>query len=213
MPPLVSQELRWFLPGKRFAELDHWFSDTLPGPDPGPVEERTDLYLHLPHQDDLSLKLRSGELVEVKWRESALRYDGPHGTAGMLERWVKWSWIPYRGPDPAELMGTAFPDGPWIAVTKRRRQRYCGWSAGTIDLASPIGSSEAGAVLELAAVEVHGQEHTTVLLETLASGDDVRRLLDTAVSTLWQEFPSPRPAFDQSGGYPRWLARSVVGRA
>ncbi len=68
---LLSNELRWFYPGKLPENIQLWFQqncliDPLKSP-----EEREDVYLYSPGCDYLGIKLRQGRL-EVKWRQAEL---------------------------------------------------------------------------------------------------------------------------------------------
>ena len=103
--------MRWILPGQLDAAIAGWF-----GRFPAAMDSREDAYLLHPVLRGLAVKIRAGQLLEVK------RYHGSPGildaagrARGRIECWQKWSF-PFGplGPDDAGPPG-------WTVVHKRRR--------------------------------------------------------------------------------------------
>lgn len=204
---LVSLELRWFFDGQLPVGLDKWFSDLLPGGLVSPVDKRDDIYLFQPSVEHIGIKLRDGRL-EIKWRELARPYKGPHGAAGQVERWLKWNWADSEGPGPDDIASFGVPRGPWIGIAKERRQRKYGWEKDKWIPVPASGTFEQGVVVEITALKMNGRPYSTVLVETFAPNLEAQQqLLDTAVEYLWQDFPKPLPGTESSYGYPHWLWR------
>lgn len=213
MDPLISLELRWFLPGGLPGVVDHWFRQQLPETEISSADERADIYLSTPRQEDLGIKIRQGKL-EIKWREFAKLFTGAHDTKGQVERWIKWSWEnPPPPPGAKTIAAWPPPSGPWITVNKRRWQRKYRWENGIFGPVPPKEVVHLGAVVEVTALEIDGRRFGTVLIETFAPDQPTQeKLLDTAVKYLWRDYPSPRLKTDQSYGYPHWLASLVKRR-
>ena len=103
--------MRWILPGQLDAAVAGWF-----GRFPAAMDSREDTYLIHPVLRGLAVKIRAGQMLEVK------RYHGSPGildaagrARGRIESWRKWSF-PFGplGPDDADPPG-------WAVVHKRRR--------------------------------------------------------------------------------------------
>ncbi len=207
MSLLVSLELRWFFEGPLPVSLDKWFSESLPGSLVSPVDKRDDIYLFQPSVEHIGIKLRDGRL-EIKWRELARPYEGPHGAAGTVERWLKWSWTDSEGPGPHDVAPFGVPAGPWITIAKERRQRKYEWRRDRWIPVPASGTFEQGVIVEITALKMNGRPYSTVLVETIAPNLEAQQtLLDAAVEYLWQDFSGPMPGPESSYGYPRWLEK------
>ena len=107
---LVTAEVRWVLPGQPDAAVAGWFARF-----PAGMESREDAYLLHPVLRGLSVKIRAGQVLEVKSYEGSLGILDTAGCArGRIESWRKWSF-PFGplGPDGAGPPG-------WTVVRKRR---------------------------------------------------------------------------------------------
>jgi hypothetical protein len=83
-----SKEIRWFNNGSDEAILD-WFASQ--GQSFENTEPRTDYYLPL-DKDDLTVKLREGN-IEIKQRiGEAAKGMLTEATEGVFEHWIKWSF-------------------------------------------------------------------------------------------------------------------------
>lgn len=82
-----SKEIRWFSSTKQ-ASITDWFSER--GQSFSNTKPRTDYYLPNTDHDDISVKLREGN-VEIKQRtgKTNLQQFTNHAT-GYYENWVKW---------------------------------------------------------------------------------------------------------------------------
>ena len=108
---LSTVEVRWILPGQLDAAVAGWF-----GRFPAGLDSREDIYLIHPDLRGLSVKIRAGQVLEVKqYHGSPGILDAAGRARGRIESWRKWSF-PFGplGPDNA---------GPpsWVVVHKRRR--------------------------------------------------------------------------------------------
>lgn len=103
-----TTELRWFATGGLPIEVTSWFTrnGTV-----GVPEDRTDTY-RIGGRSDVGLKRRSGEMLELKIRQSVgQRLELGTGLAGRVETWRKWSPAPSVHDNDVSL--------PWIDVRKR----------------------------------------------------------------------------------------------
>lgn len=210
MDPLISLELRWFLDGEILPHLSTWFHEHLPGNHVGPPEKRDDVYLYLPKVEDIGVKLRQGKL-EIKWRQLARPYRGPHGAAGQVERWIKWDWNDPEGAPLQNIKTFQSPLGPWIIVEKSRWQRKYLWASGNFRPAPKSDRLKSGAAVEIAGLKLHGNSYTTMLIETFAPDQRAQEeILDAAVAYFLHHLPMPLPASWESYGYPQWLGKREV---
>jgi hypothetical protein len=188
----------------------------LPGSDIK-TDTRSDVYLYQPTTVDLGVKIRQKKAdspysLEVKWRQTARAYDGKHGVAGKIERWLKWGWDDPKGPDDKQLNPWSMPKGPWISVAKTRLQRKYRWNDRNdqFEVESPDNFPELGVAIEIAQLKLEGRPHATVLVETFAPDAETQvRLLGIAVEKFWKDYPKPQPGAELSRGYPAWLATHV----
>jgi hypothetical protein len=210
MSPLISLELRWFFAADRSGALTDWFAK-LPGAEMSPPDEREDIYVHQPGIDALGVKLRvkspgNPYALELKWRELAKPYDGPHGVSGQVERWLKWDWEDAEGPSPDAVQRWMKPRGPWLTVGKTRLQRKYAWSSGRLVPMPYKQMIDVGVAVERTELRIGKRRQTTVLVESFAGDVSAQQAtLDAAVGELWRDFPPPRPSLRESFGYPHWL--------
>jgi hypothetical protein len=213
MGPLVSLELRWFYPVDRSDALAAWFAG-LPGAEISPLDERDDIYLHQAGADALGVKLRlktpgTPYALELKWRELAKPYSGPHGVSGQVERWLKWDWEDPNGPSLEAIQRWAMPRGPWLTIGKTRLQRKYAWNSRGLEPVHYKQIVDLGAAVELTQLRAGSKRQTTVLVESFAADVPTQQtILDAAVGAFWRDFPSPRPSQRNSFGYPRWLSET-----
>src|SRR5580704_10422350 len=85
---LSTVEVRWILPGQLDAAVAGWF-----GRFPGAMDSREDAYLVHPVLRGLAVKIRAGQLLEVKQYHGSLGILDAAGRArGRIECWQKWSF-------------------------------------------------------------------------------------------------------------------------
>ncbi|MDZ7960609.1 MAG: hypothetical protein RMY34_22465 [Aulosira sp. DedQUE10] len=115
---LISNELRWFYPGKLPKNIQMWFQKTfLVEPLQAP-EAREDVYLYSPGCDYLGIKLRQGRL-EVKWRQAELGVMSFGDLAtGKAEKWGKWLCEDANAESFQPTMVLSNP--VWVSVQKVR---------------------------------------------------------------------------------------------
>ena len=95
---LSTVEVRWILSGQLDAAVVGWF-----GRFPAGLDSREDAYLVHPVLRGLSVKIRAGQLLEVKqYHGSPGILDAAGRARGRIECWKKWSF-PFGplGPDDA----------------------------------------------------------------------------------------------------------------
>lgn len=112
---LASKEIRWFFE-KENKEITNWFLNknlTI-----STTKPRTDYYKKL-NQDNLSVKLREGN-IEIKERVGkATKKQMGKFAYGFFESWVKWSFnVKLEDLESKEIIYEENPE--WIAITKNR---------------------------------------------------------------------------------------------
>ncbi len=196
---LDTIELRWFVPGPIPSDIDAWFSGSTEV-----CEQRCDTYL-LDGRDDVGIKRRSREMLEVKVRQSL---DGwiqlGEGLAGQLEAWRKWSPVEGLVDDGSDRGGSTSAsrsgnDGSrWTEPRSRfRRMRR---------------SPGAGCDVEIAEVTVGAMQGWTLRSRRSAARDPTGRIA-RFVAGLTAATPCPEsfgPRSSRAMGYPEWLARTLV---
>jgi hypothetical protein len=204
--PLVALELRWFLRGGLTEAVEHWFRKALDAPE-SERDARLDVYLSLTGESMASIKLRQGKL-EIKYCESASPLEA-HGFAGQAQRWIKWTGR--LDTAVAEAEGGRTPAGSaWIAVDKERWQKKYEWRERAFTPVTPGDTVAGGVAIEIGRVSVAGQMLGTVLIEAFAPEPGLERLvLLAALEKLCGGYPEPRPAREDSYGYPQLLASSM----
>jgi len=208
MEPLISLELRWFLDGPLPRALESWFREVLPGHMISTPDRRDDVYLHPARAAEFGVKLREGKL-EVKWRERAAPYSGPHRVQGQMERWLKWTWGGADAPAAEDLVSAyGVPRGPWLTVAKTRWQRKYRWEGEKFAPAPAGDMIELGVAIEIAELRLQGRPYSTVLVECYApDAPRQEELLNAAVDLLWRACPTHLLKPERSYGYPRWIGR------
>ena len=84
-----SKEIRWFTPNKS-EQIEKWFADKRQTFET--TKPRTDFYLPIPNKDDISFKLREGN-IEMKLRQNKSDLVSLSvNTHGYYENWVRWSF-------------------------------------------------------------------------------------------------------------------------
>ncbi|HEV3288419.1 MAG TPA: hypothetical protein VG123_05460, partial [Streptosporangiaceae bacterium] len=92
---VCSLEVRWIFPGRLPSAVAGWF-----GRFPARTESREDTYLLDPQLPGLSVKIRGGQVLEVKaYRGSPGILEVTGCARGRLESWQKWSF-PFSPPSP-----------------------------------------------------------------------------------------------------------------
>jgi hypothetical protein len=195
-------EVRWILPGQLDAAIASWF-----GRFPAGLESREDAYLIHPVLPGLAVKIRAGQLLEVKrYHGSPGILDAAGGTRGRIESWRKWSFpfVPL-GPDDAGLPG-------WVVVHKRRwlsRFRLVGGRL-TADAAERATGPECG--VELTEIRSGGKTWWSLGFETTGPAGLLRRTLEDAAALMFAQAPPGEVKFDLSHcqSYAEWLLRHRV---
>ena len=84
-----SKEIRWFF-SENNEPIEQWFSGR--GMLFSKTKPRTDYYLPIPGKEDISVKLREGN-IEIKQRHGQpVLHHLTKNAIGYLEDWVKWSF-------------------------------------------------------------------------------------------------------------------------
>ena len=111
-----SKEIRWFF-SDSLEPVDQWFAQRnlfLSSASP-----RTDFYLPIPGKNDITYKLREGN-IEAKFRNGEpISYNLTDTASGKLEEWIKWS---FNVTDDDELATNIIKSKKfsWVEVVKTR---------------------------------------------------------------------------------------------
>jgi len=202
---LSTVEVRWILPGQLDAAGAGWF-----GRFPAGLDSREDAYLVHPVLRGLSVKIRAGQVLEVKqYHGSPGILDAAGRARGRIESWRKWSF-PFGplGPDGA---------GPpsWTVVHKRRRMsrfRLVGEQL-VADAAERAMGPECG--VELTEVRAGGETSWSLGFEATGPADLLRSTLESTVALMFAQAPPGDVELDMSHcqSYVEWLSRRRVAAA
>jgi hypothetical protein len=191
--------VRWILPGPLDAAVAGWF-----GRFPAAMDSREDSYFVHPVLRGLAVKIRAGQLLEVK------RYEGSPGildaagrARGRIECWRKWSF-PFGplGPDDA---------GPpsWTVVHKRRRMTRLRVAGGRLvaEAAERATGPECG--VELTEVRSGGETWWSLGFEATGPADLLRRTLAGAAALMFAQALPGDVELDMGHcqSYAEWLCR------
>jgi hypothetical protein len=194
-----TTEVRWILPGAVPPEVARWFDRFSPR-----RESRGDLYLLRPTLDGLSVKVRGGSTLDVKFHtgfDEAPITPGP--VAGRTSSCQKWSFI--FGP-PGELLS----DGTgWKAVSKVRRINRFSPSGRLVPSPPPGPPAPAGCAVELTDIALADSKWWTLGFEATGPVEGRRPSIEAALATV---FGDPLPAAVHLGtgncmSYASWLLR------
>jgi hypothetical protein len=201
--PLDSLEMRWMVPGTIRTELRDWFARF-----PARTETRQDVYLLRPPLPGLSVKLRNGNLLDVKsYRGSRGTVTVPGRCQGRLESWRKWSF-PYSPGTRGDGRGA-----DWITVRKSRRSSWIPLP-GDRDKAAGDRLADTGCAVELAEADPGSEPWWSVGFEASGSPGLLDRALRHAVGLVFaRQFPDGTTlSLDTSRSYAQWLhERTATG--
>lgn len=183
-----TTEMRWWWRGRSPPPVDAWFARLR-----GVVrdETRTDRYLVLATDEDMGVKVRAGERLEIKTLSHRERDVAVSDTVvGTLEQWFKWSF-PLAAAPPGEAEIDQNP-GTWIRTYKSR------WLVEVEDC-----------VIELAEVDVGDERWWSLAAEAAGTGETGRGRLGAGLRWLVAADPPPQLDLtdDRSYGYPELLVR------
>lgn len=201
----ATLEVRWFQAGPPPEPISGWF---LNAPVPANTESRTDVYLDVPDRDDVGVKVRAGDLLELKLRTAV--HTGlalAEGFEGRVESWKKWG-LPLH---PAKIV----PGGgslDWINVAKTRRSRFYEITSdeGSFHaVASTELPTELGCAAELVEVRVGAEVAWGVGFEAFGTSPDLRGILVAGMKACVADTPlgSLDFAIRDSYSYPSFLSQ------
>jgi hypothetical protein len=199
---LSTVEVRWILPGQLDTAVAGWF-----GRFPAAMDSREDAYLVHPVLRGLAVKIRAGQLLEVK------RYHGSPGildaagrARGRIECWQKWSF-PFGPLGPYD----AGPPG-WTVVHKRRRMSRFRLAGGQLmaDAAERATGSECG--VELTEVRSGVESWWSLGFEATGPADSLRSTLEGAAALMFAQAPPGDVELNlgHCQSYAEWLSRLRV---
>ena len=201
-----SLEVRWIFPGQLRGAVARWFARF-----PAAMESRQDTYLLDPPARGLSVKVRAGELFEVKvYRGSPGILDVPGCARGHLESWQKWSFPcgpPGRGS--RELAG-------WLPVRKTRRVSRFSLAGGSCQVRLPGLGEQPGCAVEITEVRVCGEAWWTLGFEATGPPATLRSELEATAARVFADTPPGGVEFgtEDSRSYAEWLRwRLLTGRS
>jgi hypothetical protein len=195
-------EVRWILLGQLDAAATGWL-----GRFPGSMESREDAYLIDPVLRGLSVKIRAGQMLEVK------QYDGSPGildtagrARGRLESWRKWSF-PFGplGPNGAGTPG-------WTVVQKRRRMSRFRLARGRLMAGAQQRATESACTVDLTEIRVGDEAWWTLGFEATGPVDLLLCTLQNTAALMFAEPPPGDVELDMSHcqSYAEWLSRRKV---
>ncbi len=197
-------EVRWFLTGPPPRVVSDWF---LHAPVPAITESRADLYLDLSDRDDMSVKVRAGTLLELKFRTGVLAEPVlAEGFDGRVESWTKWGFALH----PAEL-ATGGGDPRWIQVEKKRWSRLHeaatdgGSSHAVPSIERPASS---GCAAELVEIRVGDHIAWGIGFEAFGTASDLWQVLVDGMNAYVADTPLGSLEFGigDSHSYPAFLS-------
>ena len=202
---LSTIEVRWILPGQLDAAIAGWF-----GRFPAGLDSREDAYLSYPVLRGLAVKIRAGQLLEVKQYHGSLGILDAVGRArGRIECWRKWSFpFGQLAPDDA---------GPpaWTVVHKRRRMSRFRLAGGRLvaDVAERATGPECG--VELTEVRSGGETWWSLGFEATGPADSLRRTLEGTAALMFAQAPPGGVELHvgHCQSYAEWLSRHRVTAA
>lgn len=197
---LTSVELRWFKHGALPEEIAQWFQQY---EGVAPPEEREDIYLYVPENDYMGLKLRQGRL-EIKWRKAQLGILRFRDTIeGKAEKWVKWLC-----EDPTQesfqlqdVMGKS-----WVSVKKRRFQRRYQFADRLIKAVGVNESINQGCNVELTQLIIIGNQWWSIAFEAFGEDERLMDSLKSVASEVFQTYRGLELLAKDSYAYPSWLS-------
>jgi hypothetical protein len=196
---LDTTELRWFASGPIPPDVKAWF-----GGSTGVCEQRCDTYL-LEGRDDVGVKRRSRELLEVKVRQSLdERTQLGEGLEGQLEVWRKWSPV-------AGLVDEGL-DGQWVDVCKSIVKRRFNIDGIEITFSPSVKVTGAGCDIEVAEVTVGVVQAWTFAIEAFGPLATRRDTLLASWRGLLAAEQCPKSwgvRNSRAMGYPEWLSLTV----
>lgn len=183
-----SREIRWFFKNNNHYIME-WFSNQ--GIEFSKTEPRTDFYLPLPGKEDLSIKLREGN-IEIKQRtQSPVGHSLTARAIGSLEHWDKWSFD-VEDQDGLSTSITKEKGYNWTAVYKERiGVKVTTNDDGTVDIRNIKEEVSFGCQIEYTRLLIDKEEWFTFGLEWFGSQDQKigSELLEKLIgaSTLYQK--------------------------
>lgn len=198
-------EVRWVVPGQLDAAIACWF-----GRFPARLDSREDAYLLQPALPGLSVKIRAGQLLEVKqYHGSPGILDAVGRARGRIESWQKWSFpFGQRGPD------NAGPPG-WVTVHKRRRRSLFRLVGGRRVADAAERAMGPGCWAELTEVRSGGEAWWSLGLEATGPADLRRSALEGTLALMFDEALPGDVRLDMSScqSYAQWLSLRRVTAA
>lgn len=192
-----SLEVRWIFPGQLRGAMLRWFARF-----PAAMESRQDTYLLDPAARGISVKVRAGELFEVKvFRGGQGILDVPERARGRIESWQKWSF-PCGPPGPGNggLAG-------WQPVRKTRRVSRFSVASGSCRIGLPGLGEEPGCAVEITEVRARGEAWWTLGFEATGPAGTLRSELEATAALVFADEPPGDVEFgtDHSMSYAEWL--------
>jgi hypothetical protein len=201
---LLSNELRWFYPGKLPEDIQLWFQqncliDPLKSP-----EEREDVYLYSPECNYLGIKLRQRRL-EVKWRQAELgaMYCSELAT-GKAEKWGKWLCEDSKGESfqPTTVLGKP----SWVSVQKVRYsqlfQVFANFSVQAVATNERINN---GCSVEITNLVVQENDWWSLAFEAFGEDSRIKENLQATASWVFDTYQNSQLVIADSYAYPHWL--------
>lgn len=197
-----SVEVRWFCPGPVPEDVRRWF-EAVAGVrlDEVEPERRTDAYRIPAEARGDGVKLRDGQVLEIKRLIHEIGAETWGEAAGVVREWHK-----RRLAVPAGLAGGG-PD--WVDVEKTRWEQAFAVRAGAVARVAPHAR---GVDLELTAVAARGAVWWSVCLEAFGLPREAADGLRAVAAHVFERPGAPRLEAAWSDSYPGWLFAEVAPR-
>ena len=193
-----TREIRWFTP-KENKSISQWFNNR--GLFFSEVEKRTDMYLVIPGNEEVNIKLREGN-IEIKTRTG--KPESSHLIPGMemlVEKWVKWSFTTRKDDELSQkIIENKYN---WLAVDKTRLGVILGQDDQYSEKFYDIGKSlPDGCQIEYTRIKVKNQQWFSFNLEFFGENPPVLKS-DTLIEITGKVPLNPECCM----GYPRFLQK------
>ena len=201
-----SAEVRWFYRDRIPGPVSDWFCDSRLCAE---QTSRTDHYLALTGSNEVAVKVREGDVFQIKARTQAPQpFALMSGIeVGRQDAWVKW--LLGNGEAAARMYAVGKESSEWVPVTKKRWLRKFSFDVnGEVAETDVDARTEHGCTAELSELEVIGAQWWTLAFESFGEVNRSTYLEQVARHVL-RIIPEHGLVLTQhdSMAYPEWLNR------
>ena len=196
---LTTDEVRWFFAGLIPMAVLDWFRDGMPI---APAPARTDVYLPLPANLELGIKLREGRL-EIKTQSGPSRQVAyPNGVSGRAARWKKEA----VRSDLVSDIETRLAHPSALSVVKQRYLRKFSLHEGKLVEVTTASAPHQGCFIEVAQLWLDDIPSWTIALEAIGAPAPLEGNLPQSAGHIFGRSPCPAAlTLETCASYPEWL--------